>query len=645
VPEQFMHVQWTRLPGALPTPQFVEQVKRLVASRRLPVVTQTARPITSPHGSKVGGAPRPRLAWIAAIAGAMLVGIFAWTQIHRTGETTQAAHPAAQPSAPPITQRAATPKAADKSIAVLPFDNLSDDKDATAFFADGMHDDILTNLTNIRELRVISRTTMIQYRNTKKTVPQIAAELGVAYILEGTVRRAGSRVRISGQLIDARADKHLWAQNYEKELNDVFAIQSAVAQEIAGALHAEILPQESKWLDRRPTANPLAYDLFLKARAGRDGLFRRDIRDARENFLKSAVQLDPKFAAAWAHLGRFYISEYITAKSPAALAGATDAIDRAIKLAPDDPEILVAIADKFLRLDCDFPRAGLQLERLSSLRPNFAEPFFLLSQLRQYEGRWLDALTHHQRLKQLEPNDVQFGRRLVTFLQAIRRYDEAAIEQNRVIRLDPGNLNEQFILAQIAFRARGSLAEIRALVSKLTPEQEKSPVARRLRQQLSIHTEDWRGYLAASEGVSGFSSYRMFALAAQGDRKAALESMGDLAAFRARLQSDSNWGTLAEVEVLAGNTEEAVRCAHKLLEIPSRFGAITRVGRESTLALVYAWSGQEAKAIAEYQRLLRMPYSGLNVQEMKRDPHYKPLREDLRFEALLNDPKNNAPLF
>ena len=191
-------------------------------------------------------------------------------------QPTSPAQPSPAPAQPPPTPQPQTrdPRPSDqpivdqKSIAVLPFENMSDDKENTAFFADGMHEDILTNLANIRDLRVISRTSVMNYRGTKKKIPEIARELGVTYILEGSVRRAGSTVRITGQLIRAANDEHLWAKSYDRELTpkEVFSIQAALATEIAGALQAVISPETKKILDRLPTETLAAYDLYLKPR-------------------------------------------------------------------------------------------------------------------------------------------------------------------------------------------------------------------------------------------------------------------------------------------------------------------------------------------------------------------------------------------
>ena len=228
----------------------------------------------------------------------------------------------------------------DKSIAVLPFINMSEDKDANAFFADGMHEDILTNLAFIRDLHVVSRTSVMQYRNTTKSINEIASELKVAYLLEGSVRRAGNKVRVTGQLIRAETDEHVWASSYDRDISDVFAIQAELSKSIAGALQAVLSPETKALLERRPTDSPAAYDAYLRARQlGNSG----DYFDARAMvvLLRRAVELDPKFAAAWAELAKreaFIFFKMV--QTPAQLALAKTAIDLAVQLAPEDPAVI-----------------------------------------------------------------------------------------------------------------------------------------------------------------------------------------------------------------------------------------------------------------------------------------------------------------
>jgi TolB-like protein len=331
VPEEFMRVQWTRLAGGAPTAQFVERIRRLV-ERPLGLPENQARP-----GAATGAPSRkpgiPGWAW--GLGAGVVIAVCA---------LLVNSHKAEAPVAPVVTVEpkpaAPEPKSGDKSIAVLPFANMSDEKD-NAFFTDGIQEDILTNLALVHELRVVSRTSVEQYRETKKPIRQIASELGVSYILEGSVRRAGSKVRVTGQLINAVTDEHVWAKAYDRDLTDIFSIQSELAQAIAAELKAALSPEEKAMLDHKPTENSEAYDLYLKAR-NFDGV--EDI-DKQQALLEQAVALDPTFARAWGDLADHYAQkafnfhlgiDELMAKSKAA-------IDQAVHLAPDDPDVISSL--------------------------------------------------------------------------------------------------------------------------------------------------------------------------------------------------------------------------------------------------------------------------------------------------------------
>jgi len=267
VPTEFRAVQWTKLPGGETSALFVARVQKLLGG---PIAVVA----TSAHGSEQPSAPAqaagsglPR--WVGVALGVVVLALIGYFVARPDAkDATTAPKSVAETKTLPVAVPAPVPLPADKSIAALPFENMSEDKENTAFFADGVHEDILTNLANIRELRVVSRTSVMEYRGTTKKIPQIARELGVAYILEGSVRRSGSQVRITDQLIRAANDEHLWATSYDRELTpkEMFAIQAALSTEIAGALRAAISPETKKFLERRPTENLAAYDLFLQAR-------------------------------------------------------------------------------------------------------------------------------------------------------------------------------------------------------------------------------------------------------------------------------------------------------------------------------------------------------------------------------------------
>ena len=277
--------------------------------------------------------------------------------------------PAPTPSGAPGSEAIAD---ARKAIAVLPFENLSASEE-NAFFAAGVHEDILTHLSRVAGLRVNSRTSVQQYAGSQLNMRDIAAGLGVRFIVEGSVRRAGNQVRVTAQLIDANTDEHLWAENFDRELTDIFAIQTAIAGEIVSALEAELSPQEAALLAQRPTDSVAAYDLFLKARlALQDTTNPSIIIDTAVGLLEEAVSLDPAYAQAWALLavahGDFYW--FRADPSPTRLDRMKAALDRAIALQPDLPEARLALASYYYRGFYDYPRALEQLELARSVLPN-----------------------------------------------------------------------------------------------------------------------------------------------------------------------------------------------------------------------------------------------------------------------------------
>ncbi len=266
----------------------------------------------------------------------------------------------------------ASGRSVDKSIAVLPFQSLSDEKE-NAYFADGMQDDILTNLSKIGDLKVISRMSVMSYRgDAVRNAREIGKALGVATLLEGSVRRAGNRVRVSVQLINANNDEHIWAEDYDRDLTDVFAIQTDLAQKIASALQAKLSPNEKARLDQRPTQNPDAYLLFVQAHdyANRPDMF-RDTSLKAEQLFEQATKLDPNFAAAFAGLSMVESWMYHSFDPlPARREKARTAANEALRLQPDLPEAHLALGFSYYYGDRDYERALAEFEIAKRGLPN-----------------------------------------------------------------------------------------------------------------------------------------------------------------------------------------------------------------------------------------------------------------------------------
>jgi TolB-like protein len=646
VPEEFVRVQWTRLPDGLPTPQFIAQVKHLLdqaAAARMASRPGTRSGLTVPPAKQ----RRPLWPWVAL--GAVVVGgavvFFAPRQ------------PAPSTAAPALTAAAN-----DKSIAVLPFTNASDDKDTNAFFADGIHEDILTNLSGIREMRVVSRTSVMEYRGTTKKMRQIGGELGVTYILEGSVRRVGNKVRVTGQLINARTDEHVWAKNYDRDLSDIFAIQAELAQEIAGALHAVLSPGEKTLLERRPTNNLAAYDLFLKARAlaGYGLLQEFDIRVRRE-LLEQSVQLDPDFVEAWVELGEIHSANYFTHRdrSAATLAKAREAIGHATRLAPDDPVVLIAEGVYYLNCFRDYARARTKLESVQQQWPNNAMVHFQLGNIASREGRWEDALRHSRRACELDRRSVLLLEGLHSLLHHLRRYDEALDVARQILVIRPDNLSAGYRVAQTVFWSKGDPAVVEEWFANV-------PVARRTEREFRFARASWSwdcgdatGFLqwnrelgdstGAGQWFSNSTDLFGLALKLAGEPAQAriwAEEMSKTVDTGIDQQPDNRiaWGRRAMLLRTLGQTAQAVAAADRAVELmPESLDA--KYGSDHAIVRVWALAaaGRKEDALQETARLLGKP-SLLNVHTMRRSLEWKELQGDPRFEALLNDPKNNAPL-
>ena len=554
-----------------------------------------------------------------------------------------------------------------KSIAVLPFANMSDDKDNSLFFADGMHEDILTNLALIRDLKVVSRTSVMQYRATTKPIRQIGQELGVAYLLEGSVRRAGNKVRVTGQLINARTDEHMWAKSYDRDLTDIFAIQAALSKEIAGSLQTALSPQETTFIERRPTENTAAYDLFLQARdTGNRATFGIAALSKQEGFLEKAVELDPNFAAAWGALSVVHALHGFWGldASEVRLAKARAASDRSVRLAPDSPDVIRALGTYYYYGYRDYTQAQTQYEKLARLQPNDPTVFSSLGLIQRRQGRWAESFSNLHKAAQLDPGNINFKRNLTASLISARRFEEAMTEQRRLIALLPQDAAPAARQTLFVFFASGSTKEKDEWLAKLPAAQLDSPWTHDFRKLwaeiLGDHTEFRRldrlqpsfdenmfGRDRSEQALTAATIY-----AANGDpagARARLENY--LKALRDRLEREPSnarvWGQLGMMEAILGHKQDALRFVHKAAElIPESRDAMDGTSLSENLAFVYAWTGDKDRAIAELARLLRVPGSPeINVHYMRRSARYTPLRGDPQFEALLNDPMNNAPLF
>ncbi len=615
----------------------------------------------SPRARRVG---RSLLVYGAATAGLIAVIVIGAGRWRKAPALATVAAPPSAPSAPSAPPAAPTlPAISNKSIAVLPFANMSDEKDANAFFADGVHEDILTNLALIAELRVVSRTSVMQYRATTKPIKQIGADLGVAYLLEGSVRRVGNKVRVTGQLINARTDEHVWAKSYDRELTDIFAIQAALAQEIAVSLSAVILPATQRLLDRRPTENPAAYDDFLKGRASRNSgrVGAAVALREQEALFQSAVRQDPAFAAAWGELATVHAQYVFWGRdgTPARLALADAAIAEAVRLAPDSPDVIRAVGTYAYYAHRDYARATANYEKVARLQPNDPTVFASLGLIQRREGRWAESLANLRRAVELDPGNASYVRNLRDSLTRGRRYPEVLEAQRRLIALLPDRTEERWWLADFESRVAGSWRPADDFFSRLTSAERETPAGIWFRKNWARYRGDaaeyhrldaiqpwWVGVEEPYEealfaGVISFLADDLPAVRAR-----ATPALAELRA-RVALEPDNRkiWGHIAGFELLLGRREEALRLAKEnVARWPVSRDALDGEIPIAVLIWIDAMTGNKDRAIAGIAEALKRP--GLvNVWELRFNPYYAKLRGDPRFEALIADPKNDAPLF
>ena len=662
VPDQFRRVQWTRLPGGRADPAVRGAGE--APPRRPGVGRGRRRFAAAPRRPGVPGAPgaRSRLAAMAAVA-VVAIGAALYFRASHRPQGGPRGGPAGRP---PVQAAPAPPKVDAKSIAVLPFENMSEDKENNAFFADGIHEDILTNLALIPEMRVVSRTSVMQYRATVKPIRQIGQELAVAYILEGSVRRSGNKVRVTGQLIRTATDEHIWAKAYDRDLTDVFAIQAELAQEIAAALQAALSPETKKLLERKPTENLAAYDLWLKARQIENGNDRAAAAlRKRLELLQGAVDLDPGFAQAWSDLAVthalfcFWNFDHTDAR----LAQAKAAIDTAVRLAPDLPDVIQDQGSYYYYGYRDFTRALERYERLAQLRPNDATVYSSLGLIQRRQGDWVASLANLRKATQLDPANGGYSENLVASLLRVRRFEEARAEKQRQLSLDPENMETAYEAFSMGYLASGSTAETDAFLAGLSAAKANSPRGINLRRDWARTKGDFAEAVRLDAiqpyfDEDGTPHYEQAAalvgdyISLNGDRAAARERIAPIVAeLRSRLDLEPENALyldyLAGLEAMQGDREKALMHATKAVQlVPESKDHLDGPFHSVVLAMVYAWVGDKDQAFREIDRLMRVPTgSFLNVDDMRYNPWLIPLHGDPRFEALLNDPANKVPLF
>jgi serine/threonine protein kinase/Tfp pilus assembly protein PilF len=559
--------------------------------------------------------------------------------------------------AKPVPQADAIP---EKSIAVLPFENQSEEK-ANAYFADGIQDEILTRLSKIADLKVISRTSTQHYKSAPGNLPQIAKELGVAHILEGSVQKSGDAVRVNVQLIKAASDSHLWAETFDRKLTDIFSVESEVAKAIADQLRAKLTGQEEQVIAAKPTDNPEAYDAYLRGLTYtlKAATTPANTRGA-QKYLREAVRLDPKFALAWALLSYVDALSYLSLNLQPTVAlreEARQAAETALTLQPNLGEAL--LAKGFYHYGClkDYDTAVRYFEQARQLLPNSSRIPESLAYVARRRGQWDRSDSYFNEAERLDPRNVNLLTQHALSYILRRRFSEGLRKLDQVLDITPDDLDTLALKAAIA-QAEGDLPRASAILAPLRPgadqsaaleiqvyqailERRPAPIISRLKE-----------ILAKPDPALGYTNGELrfwlgWAQEVAGDHAAAQESWrqarSELEPFlKEQPQNYLLISDLALTNMGLGDKTVALALSERAA------GAIT-IEKDAVdgpipieiLARVAAQLGEPNRAIAALQKLLSIPYesplaSGLPLTPalLRLDPMFDPLRNDARFEKL-----------
>jgi TolB-like protein/Flp pilus assembly protein TadD len=556
----------------------------------------------------------------------------------------------------------------DKSIAVLPFENLSSDKE-NAFFTDGVQDEILTNLARIADLKVISRTSVMQYKTgTGRNLREIGQQLGVAHLLEGSVQRSGNKMRLIAQLIDARNDAHLWAQTYDRDLADVFAIQSEIAKAIADQLQARLSPVEKSAIERPPTSDVVAFDLYSRAKnlalmdAGNTTTSEKNLPQTID-LLKQATARDPDFFLAHCLLAYAHDRTYFFSfdRTPERLAQAQAALEAAARLRPEAGETHLARAYHLYWGSLDYAGALAELEAARRSLPNEARIDELLGYILRRQGKWEESLRYLERALVLDPRNLLTLTQTGISYRLLRRYTEAAAIYDRALAIYPDNWDAQFTRAALDVDWK---ADTRGALRLLEELRQKDPVAFKERgsEAFSPAMSD-RDVPAAEAALLNLADkpirnnalvYNAKANAAFLARMAGNEEKARAAFAAAReeqektVRAQPNSGPalvlLGLYEAGLGRKEEALRNGRRAMELlPVEKDALNGVRVLTVFATIAAWVGEKDLALEHLARAVQLP-AGPTYGALKLDLEWDPLRGDPRFEKIVADlaPKSAA---
>ena len=545
-----------------------------------------------------------------------------------------------------------------KSVAVLPFENLSRDP-VNAFFADGVQDEILTDLARIADLKVIGRTSVMQYKSgVTRDLRKIGQQLGVAHLVEGTVQRSGNRVRVNAQLVDARTDRNVWALTYERDLTDVFAIESEIATAIAGELNAKLSPNEKSQIERPLTGDIPAFDLYTRAN---NLLLTASFRDDDRGHLRQAADLlnqavvrDPAFFQAYCQLAYTHDRLYFDGfdHTPARLALAEAAIQTAFRLRPDAGEAHLARAQNLYWGYLDYDGALAQLEIARRSLPNDARIFQLMGYIQRRQGRWEESARDLERAVELDPRNLETLHQIATNYDLFRSYAEETLVLDRALAIEPNHLETKVIRANVDLDWKADTQPLHQVIDEICAG---NPAGVRgiannwlicaLAQRDADAAKDALIALGETPFVDGSVEWNrplvegLIARMTKDDAKARAAFTAARAEQEKIVQAEPNHGparcVLGLIDAALGRKEEALREGRRAVELlPMEKDAIRGKAMIRYLAKIAAWAGDNDLACEQLAIATRAP-SGVTYGQLKLMPWWDPLRGDPRFEKIV----------
>ena len=616
-------------------------------------------------------APKPVIAvstgrsksWLIAALAAIVLAGAAWFFARQNAPKTSTNTP---PSTAGANVQSTTPALPidSKSIAVLPFENLSSDKE-NAFFAQGIQDEIITTLSKISGLRVISRTSTARYKSAPENLPEIARELRVANILEGSVQKSGDRAHINVQLIQADSDAHLWAQSYDRELTDIFAVEAEVAKRVADSLSATLSPQEKARVETKPTDNADAYVLYLRAREyqTRPDTLLQDFRAAAKLY-EQAIALDPNFALAHARLSATTIQIYHFFEPTGELKRKAHAeATESLRLQPNLGEGHLALGLHFYYGEANYDAALRELDLAAHALPSDGDVSLYIAAIQRRQGRWADAIAAYQHAEAIDPrNTVMLYDAAQTYF-GLRDWRIAAERMDRVIALFPDSLNVKIQRGYIEFFWKGSTAPIKAALESVPANLDPDGVVTFGRWDVALMDRNPAAAakalaacrldtITSQTGVPLPKSYLQGCIdLVRGD---ATQAKANFEAARPALettvasspQDATRHAQLGLLYAFLGRKEDAVREGRRALELkPISKDVIEGAVVEAFLAMIYTHTDQPDEAIARIERLLTVPFAvdycdeSITLSDLRTRWEWDPLRKDSRFQKILAGPE------